>query len=53
MEIRVTPQEKLADRDEYHQFNPLTPRSDQYINSPYNCNTMSKRKVMRIEKIYN
>ena len=32
-------------------FNPLTFRSDQYINSPYNFNTMSSRQVMRIKKI--
>ena len=25
------------------QFNPFTPRSDQYINSPYNFNTLSRR----------
>ena len=29
-------------------FNPWTPRSDQYINSPYNFNTLSSRQVMRI-----
>ena len=28
-------------------FNPLTPGSDQYINSPYNFNTLSSRQVMR------
>ena len=33
--------------------NPLTPRSDQYINSPYNFSTLSSRQVMRIEKIIN
>ena len=27
--------------------NPLTPKSDQYINSPYNFNTLSSRQVMR------
>ena len=34
-------------------FYPLPPRSDQYINSPYNFNTMSSRQVMRIKKIIN
>ena len=34
-------------------INPLIPRSDQYINSPYNFNILSSRQVMRIEKIIN
>ena len=33
--------------------NPLTPRSDQHINSPYNYNILSSRHVMRIKKIIN
>ena len=32
-------------------INPLTPRSDQYIASPYNGITLSSRQVMRIKKI--
>ena len=31
-------------------FNPLTPMSDQDRISPYNINTISSRKVMRITK---
>ena len=31
--------------------NPLTPKSDQYITSPYNFNTLSSRQVMRIKKL--
>ena len=34
-------------------FNPLTPRSDQHIDSPSNFDTLSSRQVMRIEKIIN
>ena len=34
-------------------FNPLTPRSDWYINLSYNNNTLSRRQVMRITKIIN
>ena len=34
-------------------LNPFTPRSDQYINSPFNYNTLSSRQVMRIKKIIN
>ena len=34
-------------------INPLTPRSDQYVNSPYNFNTLLSRQVMRIKKIIN
>ena len=34
-------------------FNPLTPRSDQYLNSPYNSNTLSSRQVIGIKKIIN
>ena len=30
--------------------NPLTPRSDQYIDSPYAFNTLSSRQVMRTKK---
>ena len=33
--------------------NLLTPRSDQFINSPYIFNTLSGRQVMRIKKIIN
>ena len=32
-------------------FNPFTPRSDQYINSPFHFNTLSSRKLTRIKKI--
>ena len=31
-------------------LSPLTPLSDQDRTSPYNINTVSSRKVMRIEK---
>ena len=34
-------------------INPFTPRSDQYINSPFNFNTLSSGHVMRIKKIIN
>ena len=34
-------------------LNPLTPRSDQHINSPYDFNTLSSRQVMRIKKTIN
>ena len=34
-------------------FNPLTPISDQDRISPYNINTISTRKVMRIKKNIN
>ena len=34
-------------------FNPLTPRSDQYINSSNNFNTLSSKQVMRIKRIIN
>ena len=33
--------------------NPLNPRSDQYVNSPDNFNTLSSRQVVRIKKIIN
>ena len=33
--------------------NPLSPRSDQYLNSPFNFNTLLSRQVMRIKKIIN
>ena len=33
-------------------LNPLTPMSDQDRISPYNINTISSRKVMRIKKKY-
>ena len=33
--------------------NPLTPWSDQYVNSPYIFNTVSSRLVMRMKKIIN
>ena len=36
-----------------HHINPLTPRSDKYVKSPYNFNTLSIRQVMRIKKIIN
>ena len=32
-------------------FNPLTPRSDQVLNSPHNFITLSNRQVMRIKNI--
>ena len=32
-------------------FNPLTPRSDQQVTSPYNIHTSSHKKVMRILKL--
>ena len=32
-------------------LNPFTPRSDQYINYPYNFKTLSSRQVMRMNKI--
>ena len=34
-------------------INPLTPRSDQHIKSPYNFNTLSSREVLRIQKVIN
>ena len=34
-------------------FNSLTPRSDQYVNSPYIFNTVSSREVTRMKKIIN
>ena len=34
-------------------INPLIPRSNQYVNSPYSFNTLSSRQVMRIKKIIN
>ena len=34
-------------------INPLTPRSDKYVNSPYNFNILSSRQVMRVKKIIN
>ena len=34
-------------------LNPLTPMSDQDRISPYNCNTISTRQVMRIKKNIN
>ena len=34
-------------------FNPLTPISDQDRISPYNINTISTRKVMKIKKNIN
>ena len=37
----------------FPQFHPLTPRSDQHINSPYTFNTLSSQQVMRIKKIIN
>ena len=36
-----------------HNINPLTPISDQDRISPYNINTISTRKVMRIKKNIN
>ena len=35
----------------FHRINPLTPRSDQYVNSPYIFNTVSNRWVTRMKKI--
>ena len=32
-------------------FNPLTPRSDQHVTSPYNIHTLSSHQVMRILKL--
>ena len=34
-------------------FDPFTTRSDHFINSPYNFNTLLSRQVMRIKKIIN
>ena len=34
-------------------FNHLTPRSDHYINSSNNFNTLSSKQVMRIKRIIN
>ena len=34
-------------------LNPLTPMSDQCINSLYNFNTLSSRQAMRIKKTIN
>ena len=34
-------------------FNPLTTRSDHYINSSNNFNTLSSKQVMRIKRIIN
>ena len=31
--------------------NPLTPKSDQPVTSPYNIHTLSSKQVMRILKI--
>ena len=36
-----------------YQNNHLTPRSDQYINSSDNFNTLSSKQVMRIKRIIN
>ena len=33
--------------------NPLTPRSDRYVNSPYIFNTVSSTQVTRMSKIIN
>ena len=38
---------------EYPSINPLSPRSDQYVNYPYNFNTLSSRQLMRNKKIIN
>ena len=35
------------------EYNPLTPRSNQYINAPYNFNTLSSRQVIKIKEIIN
>ena len=36
----------------FHQpFNPLTPRSDSHVTSPYNIHTLSSKQVMRIFKL--
>ena len=34
-------------------FNPLSPWNDQYIDSPYNFNTLFSRQVRRVKKIIN
>ena len=39
-----SPQHQLA-------FNPLTPKSDQHLISPYNTTPASQIKVMRIKKV--
>ena len=31
--------------------NPLSPRSHEHVNSPYNIQTLSNRQVMRILKL--
>ena len=31
--------------------NPLTPRSDEHVTSPYNNHTLSSKQVMRILKL--
>ena len=33
------------------QYNPLTPRSDQHVTSPWNIHTLSSKQVMRILKL--
>ena len=43
----------LAFVDKHLGMCTVTPRSDQYINSPYNFNILSNRQVMRIKEIIN
>ena len=33
-------------------FNPLTPKSDEYITSPDNIHSLSNKQVMRILKLF-
>ena len=35
----------------YPTINPLTPRSDRCVNSPYTLNTVSSIQVIKIKKI--
>ena len=39
------------DQDAYWQANPLTPKSDQHLISPYNISPESHTKVMRIKEM--
>ena len=34
-----------------HITNPLTPRSDKHVTSPYNIHTLSSKQVVRILKL--
>ena len=44
---------QFVSHEQLPRFNPFNPRSDQYVNSLYNFNTLSSRQVMRINKIIN